>query len=404
MTNIFRSIGCENMKDILILVDFCGSMNGTGNSRFLYLADMLSKDNQVEIVTSDFDHGSKEYFHRNIEKKNFLVTMIHEGRYSKNISIRRCLSHFVWGKNVKKYLRDRKKPDVIYCAIPTLTASYEAARYCEKHGIRFVIDVQDLWPEAFQMIFHVPIISNILFAPFKVLADGAYRRADAICAVSDTYCKRALKVNNKCKESTTVFLGTDLSIFDSYVSGYSLFEKKKDEIWLAYCGTLGSSYDIVCVIDALALLKNEKLRFIVMGDGPQKGKFNIYAKEKGIRTTFTGYLPYNHMCNLLSSCDIAVNPITHMAAQSIINKHADYTAAGLPIISTQESKEFRQLVDEYQMGFNCKNGDFRDLAEKIKMFVDDEELRIAMGRNARRCAEERFDRGRSYQKIIELIK
>ena len=41
--------------DILIIADFCGKMDGTGNSRFCYLANMLSKGHDVEILTSDFD-------------------------------------------------------------------------------------------------------------------------------------------------------------------------------------------------------------------------------------------------------------------------------------------------------------------------------------------------------------
>ena len=102
------------------------------------------------------------------------------------------------------------------------------------------------------------------------------------------------------------------------------------------------------------------------------------------------------MCSTLCQCDITVNPITHMAAQSIINKHADYAASGLPVVSTQENEEYRKLVDTYHMGFNCKNGDAKELAEKLKVLVEDKKLRLKMGKNARRCAEEKFDRNRTY--------
>lgn len=71
------------------------------------------------------------------------------------------------------------------------------------------------------------------------------------------------------------------------------------------------------------------------------------------------------MCGILKSCDIAVNPIMHGAAQSIINKHADYAASGIPVLNTQESKEYRKLVDEYKMGFNCDSNDANDLAKKF---------------------------------------
>lgn len=188
--------------------------------------------------------------------------------------------------------------------------------------------------------------------------------------------------------------------FDRYAAENPILKKNTNEIWLAYCGTLGSSYDLTCVIDALAILKNLKLRFIVMGDGPKKAEFERYAKKKKVSTVFTGRLSYDSMCSLLSACDITVNPIANMAAQSIINKHADYAASGLPVVSTQENEEYRNLVEEYQMGFNCRNNDSDDLADKIKRLVGDDKLRVQMGGNARRCAEECFDRKVMY-KLLE---
>ena len=122
-----------------------------------------------------------------------------------------------------------------------------------------------------------------------------------------------------------------------------------------------------------------------------------------MNATFVGRLPYNAMCSLLYACDITVNPITHMAAQSIINKHADYAASGLPVVSTQESEEYRKLIDQYQMGFNCRNNDSEDLAEKIKILVDNKETREKMGINARKCAEERFDRAECYKLLKNQI-
>lgn len=391
------------MKDIVILADFCGPLDGTFNSRFLYLADMLSDDNDVEIITSDFNHGEKKYFSGEIEKHTYAITLLHEGSYSKNVCLKRFLAHLVWGSNVKKYLNKRKKPDVIYAAIPPLTGPFSAAQYCRKNKIKFVIDVQDLWPEAFKMVFNIPIISDIVFMPFSFLANSIYRNAKEICAVSKSYADRAIRAkNNECC-GTVVYLGTDLETFDSYADQAPVLEKEKDEFWIGYCGTLGASYDITCVIDALETLGNDKVKFIVMGDGPRRVEFEEYAEMKKVPAIFTGRLSYEKMCSTLVHCDIAVNPITKGAAQSIINKHADYAASGLPVISTQESMEYRDLVDEYDMGFNCNNSDCLDLAEKIKILISDEELKKSKGRNARRCAEERFDRKFTYQKLVNAI-
>lgn len=389
--------------DIIILANYTMDFSASDNGRFSYLANMLAeKGNDVEVITSDFYHITKrprDYWPDNLKYK---VTFIHEPGYPRNVCIKRFYSHKVWANNVKKYLDVRVKPNVIYSSVPSLDGPLFAAKYCKKNNIRFIIDIQDLWPEAFQMVFHVPILSDIVFSPWKKKADYIYKSADAICAVSNTYCQRAASVNHKCSETTTVFLGTELATFDRYAVENPILEKKYGEIWLAYCGTLGNSYDITCVIDALAKLEDSRLCFIVMGDGPKKDEFERYAKEKRINATFVGRLRYSAMCSLLSVCDITVNPIAHMAAQSIINKHADYAASGLPVVSTQENIEYRKLVDDYHMGFNCKNNDAEDLAEKLNILISDPKLRHQMGANARRCAEEKFNRQRSY-KLLETI-
>lgn len=388
---------------VLIIAHFSGDFCKTDNVRFKYIADLLSSNNKIEIITSKFDHGTKKERKHLSENLPYKVTFLHEPGYSKNVCLKRFYSHFKWGLQVRKYLKSIDKPDVVYCAVPSLTGPYFAAKYCEKNNIKFIIDVQDLWPEAFKMVFNIPILSSLIFYPFKFLANGIYKRADAICAVSDTYCQRAAKVNKKVKDTTTVYLGTELETFDRYAAENPVLEKKEGEIWLAYCGTLGSSYDLTCVIDALAKLDGEKIRFIVMGDGPKKEEFESYAKSNGVNATFTGRLTYNVMCSLLNACDITVNPITHMAAQSIINKHADYAASGLPVVSTQESEEYRKLIEQYRMGFNCRNNDSEDLAEKIKRLIDDKDLRQEMGANARKCAEERFDRAKCYKLLSNQI-
>ena len=40
---------------------------------------------------------------------------------------------------------------------------------------------------------------------------------------------------------------------------------------------------------------------------------------------------------------------------------------------------------------------------KLGKLADDPGLREEMGRNARRCAEEKFDRARTYRKLAEVI-
>lgn len=398
------------LKDVLIVAHFTQVPGETGNGRFNYIAEKIDKENaNVEIITTNFSHRTKS--HRNITNEqrssiSYKLTMLYEPGYIKNVSLKRFYSHFIMGRNLKKYLKGRKRPDVIYCSVPSLDVAKVAAKYAEENNIRFIIDIQDLWPEAFKMVFNIPLISEILFYPMKKQANYIYETAHEIIAVSQTYVDRALKNNKKCKSGNSVYLGTDLNNFDNLAKCNKFMDKPKDEVWLVYIGTLGHSYDLISVIDALKIVKDKginNIKFIVMGDGPLKSKFEGYAKEKGIYVEFTGRLGYGKMIGILTVCDIAVNPIKKGSAGSVINKVGDYAAAGLPVINTQECSEYQKLLIEYNAGFNCINGNSQDISEKIFTLFFNSELRKYIGNNNRILAEEKFDRENTYFKIINLL-
>lgn len=394
-------------KKLLVISNFTRLPWEKGNSRFIYLIDLIDKNKfDVELITSHFFHGEKRK-HQDLSKqiKDYKITLIDEPGYKKNVSLKRIFSHFIFAQNVKKYLKTIEKPDVIYCAVPSLEVAKVAADYAEKNGVKFIIDIQDLWPEAFKMVFKIPKISDFIFRPMEKMADEIYSKADSIVAVSNTYADRAGKVNKKYHEKLAVYLGTDLDYFEKAreKNEIVIFD---DVVRVAYIGTLGHSYDLKCIMDALKIVQSKGIKnilFVIMGNGPLKGEFEKYAKENGVNCEFTGRLSYEEMVGYLCSCDIAVNPIRKDAAQSIINKVGDYAAAKLPVISTQECEEYRKLVDDYEIGCNVENDDIDEIAYRLEFLYKNEKLRKYLGNNNRKLAEEKFDRKVTYEEIVKLI-
>ena len=395
------------MKKIWIIAHFSSDFEIKGNNRFNYLAEILAKNGySIDFFTSDFSHRRKRKRNLITPHPNYNVIHIGEPGYNKNVSLKRFYSHYIFGRNLKEKLTVSDKPDVIYLAVPSLDAGMVTAKFCNKNNIPLIIDIQDLWPEVFKLVFHIPVLSDILFYPFSKMANYIYRSADNIVAVSETYLKRGLSVNKKDKDGMVVFLGTDLTTFDKQVREKSI-KKPENEIWIVYIGTLGHSYNINIVSKAISILEEkgyENIVFKVVGDGPLRNDFIQYATNKGINCDFVGHVDYNKMIGYLSASDIAVNPISKGAAQSIINKHADYAAAGLPVVSTQECQEYRELIEKYYCGFNCECENTNQVADAIEKLIIDNELRVRMGNNHRKLAEEKFNRKHTYNELIDLIK
>lgn len=395
--------------NILILAQYLGDISvlDKNNSRFLTIAELfINKGHNVKIITSDYIHNLKTHINYAYNYNGCEIVLLHEPGYPQNVCLKRISSHKVLADNLSTYLADSEIPDMIYCAVPSLDFAYAAAKYAKSRNIYFVLDIQDLWPEAFEMVVPFSFLNKILFSTWRKKANAIYSFADSVIAVSDTYLQRALSVNVDCKSALTVYLGTNLGKFDKYKDENVEF-CHSDSINIVYVGTLGHSYDLKTAFDALHLLKDHpsyrRIQMIVIGDGPLRDEFESYAVDRNLNVVFTGMLPYPQMVATLCKCNIAINPIRKKSAGSIINKHADYAAAGLPVVNTQESTEYRYLIDKYKMGFNCRCENSRDVADCFIKLIEDSALREEMGMNSRRCAEELFARENTYSKILDVL-
>ncbi len=389
--------------DILVLAHFTSS-TGRSNNRFNEICHTLGeRGHDVELLTSSFDHGRKTQREVDVDADlPYSITLAQEPGYRRNVSVRRVLSHRTFGANVGEYLKKRKRPDVVYCAFPSDTVARAGLDYAHKVGSRFILDVQDLWPEAFELIINPPALGRLAFYPLRRSVESVYRKADQVVTVSETYSDRVRRVRENPDSVSTTYLGTNLGKFDQFPPNRE--HLSPEGINLAYIGTFGRSYDLPAVFDALRLMDEDdpKMTLHLMGSGPLEEQWRESTKDLGERVRFHGQLPYSEMVSRLRASDIALNPIVSDSAASIINKVGDYAAAGLPVINTQMSPEYRGLLRDYEAGLST-DGDAGRIAKALKALAADGGLRKAMGEGSRRMAEELFDRAVTYEKLADLV-
>ena len=392
-------------KDIILIANYWHFEIEKESSRYRSFAEILCKRYELEVVTSTFCHLTKTQRDEkklHLEALPYKMKLCYEKGYKTNISLQRIFSYTQFGRNVLRYLKIRKKPDLIIVSVPSLAVADYVSKYAKDNDIPLIIDIQDLWPEAFKMAIHIPILSDILFAPMMYQANQIYSRANVIMGVSNTYVARG-KLVNAMADTLSIYIGTDSELVRKATAGLE-FPRKEDKFVVAYIGALGYSYDIKGVIDAIKLLKDEEhmdnIKFIVMGDGVCREDFESYAQKSSIDCEFTGLLEYGKMMKTLMVCDVAVNPIVGRSASSIINKVSDYAAAGVPVINTQNSKEYRDLLDRYKAGINVENGNIRELAYAIRRFYSDPDYKDETGHNEKKMFEEVFDRKNNYPRLI----
>jgi len=386
------------MIDVLIISNYWHFEYEKPSSRYLTIANLVADDKNMtaEVITSSFYHANKTHRDLNNEKLNsfkYKVTLINEPGYSKNITLKRIFSHKRFASGVISYLKNRKKPDVIYLFMPPLELAEKVSKYAKNNNIRLIIDVLDLWPEAYNMIFPFKAFNNFLFKPVELQANKAYSAADEIVAVSKTYAERALKVNKKCKEGHPIFIGTDLDVFDRYAKENSnKIIKANQETWIAYMGEFDASYGLKGIIDAVSSAQaklNSNIRLIVMGEEQYRSKIENYAEFKNVKVDFLGEITYKEKVKILCKCDFAINDNSNIKELDL-DKIIIYTAAGLPVINIQNDDITQQLFSKHDAGFNCLPEDSNGICSAIIRLTEDIERRDQMQINSRKLFECKF--------------
>lgn len=381
-----------------------------GATRYVYLATLLHEHGyDVDFITSGFQHWEKrqrDVEHFDAGTDAYTIRFIEEPFYPKNMCPQRIWAHHVAAKRVSEYFNEHHDYDLIYCQIPPNDVAREIGKAAQKFNIPFVVDVNDLWPEAFRVAFDVPVLSDILFAPFYRQAKAVYQMADAVVGTSDEYRERGLRDARAGIPSETVYVGNQLCEFDAGVTAHALqIDKPAGDIWVSYAGTLSACYDLETLVKAMSLVQktHPEAKLQILGDGSERDNLKAAAHSSGAEVVFHGYLPYSQMAAWLSKSDITINSLVEKAAQSIVTKIGDYLAAGKPMVNTSCSKEFRAKVEADGFGVNVKPGDAEGMAEVLVDLIEDPQRRSRMGERARAIAEEQFDRPHSYLKTVRLI-
>ena len=331
--------------------------------------------------------------------------------YLRNVGLRRVWSHGVLAKRFREAaLRSSDKPDVIVVSSPPPVLAAVAVDVARRRGARAIVDVQDLWPDAFSSLVPRPIRS--LLRPVIWLLRGNVRRAargcDAIVGVADAYVQSSFRETDGTKRIATIPLGVDLAAFDAAAASgrCERFTKPPGETWLAYTGSLNRNYDFLTILRAAAKIGTRLgpgLRFFITSRGELAEQAQVFVREQKLsNVALTGFLKFETWAYLLSQCDAGFNASFPEVMIYLPNKIFYYLAAGTAVLNTIPG-QCSQIVRDGGCGLDYTAGDANSCAAAIEHVVRDAPGREAMQKAARRLAETTYDRAILFPKYVELI-
>lgn len=157
-------------------------------------------------------------------------------------------------------------------------------------------------------------------------------------------------------------------------------------------------FDILCVsritprkgirylIKALEkfIVEHPYVHLTIIGDGNEKASLENLVRGLGLShsVTFKGLIPHDQLPEEYHKADVFVLPSLN---EGMSNTMLEALASGLPIVTTQTGGS-DELVRNGVNGLIVKMQDSDDLAEKLLMLIEQDQLRRNMGRLSRELA------------------
>src|SRR3989339_694728 len=273
---------------------------------------------------------------------------------------------------VKKHWRIRKDYDAMVVGFPGYQAMI-LARFLTRKKIIF---------DAFTSLYDSLVLDrktvnkNSLSAYYYWLLDWlSCGLADKILLDTNEqidYFVDTFKI--KKEKFIRIFVGSDIRLDD--------INKKKEErdyFLVNFYGTDIPLQGVEFIIGAAELLKNENIRFKVIGTKIK----NRYKDCKYTNIDFYDNMEFRELirCIALADVNLGIFGNTPKAQRVIPNKVYDALAVGSAVI-TGDTPAVRELLSDNVNAAFCRMADSKDLADKILLLKNNDKLRKNIARNS----------------------
>ncbi len=166
-------------------------------------------------------------------------------------------------------------------------------------------------------------------------------------------------------------------------------------------GTVSSIYWVKnqnILIDIIGEARNTKFFLIIAGDGPLRTELEAYAREKEVshQIRFLGWR--EDVADILNALDIFVLPSLSEGLPICL---LEAMSMGLPCIASKVGG-IEEILEDGVTGITVTPGDFESLNTALQRVVNDTELRLRLGRQARIHILHNFEPSLYVKKVLEL--
>jgi len=227
----------------------------------------------------------------------------------------------------------------------------------------------------------------------------SYNLSDKVVCVSKQVKEYLASRGVKKEKLQVIYTGIDTKKFTPTIK-----KDLKKEL-----GVKGVLIGIVAVLrlakrhkDLLYAVKDLDINLAIIGDGPQRKNIEKLIKELNIKNKVFMLGHRDDVAEILPSLDIFVLPSSEEALGTSI---LEASACGVSVVASNTGG-IPECVENNKSGLLFESQNIKDLREKLKILIENENLRKEFGKYGRKMIEEKFSVGKMVsdtQKLYEEL-
>ena len=324
-------------------------------------------------------------------------------------TILRTLSYVSFMLSAIWYARKSPTPDVVVATSPQFFAAVAGWWIARYHGVPFVLEIRDLWPESIVAVGAME--RNAVIRLLERIERFLYRQANQIVVVTDAF-KQSIAAKGIPEDKIKVLKnGVDLDRWDESLDHHKLDQMRRDhdldgKFVASYIGTIGMAHRADVLLEAAMRCDEPDVVFLVVGAGAQREALeqrhrNVHAPNFRLLDK----VPKADVPYLLALSDVSVVHLrdSDLFKTVIPSKIFESMATRTPIVLGVRG-ETRAIIEEAEAGVFFPPEDADALADAVVQLKRNPSRHAELAQNAYEYVHAHFDRTDLAREYAALLK
>ncbi|MGH7702088.1 MAG: glycosyltransferase family 4 protein [Gemmatimonadales bacterium] len=305
-------------------------------------------------------------------------------------------------------LRQAGPLDVLVASSPPFLPHLAGAAISRWRGMPLALEVRDLWPDylvGMNLLRSDGLPARALFGLERRLLRGARR----VIVVTDSFRRRIIRKGVEPERIEVISNGVDERLYFPSDDPPPVPELRRqgDEFLVGYLGNFGAGQDLLQVVEAAATLGPEAgFRFVLAGDGPDRGRVTTRLAELGLSNlSVHPPIPKEQTRAFYNACDVCLVPLAAfpILEETVPSKIFEIMACERPVLGCLAG-EAAAIIERSGGGVVTPPGQPLALAQALRgLRAIAPDGRQAMGRRGRDYVTRHYRRDDLAARYLDLL-